>query len=590
MVACLPLVVLCTFWLVPSRGNDVLVTLVIELVASAFAYSLVWLPWTRLPASLLMVFPGILALALISTAHFEQSMASSYVGFLTVAFIYIGITQSRVIPILAIPIAIPIYLLCELHVTPAITVRLPIAVVIWLLIGQVLADRSVRNRRQTAQLAAQAANDGLTGLMSRIGLFHEVHRALNDLDDPDGGSFLFLLDIDGFKSVNDTFGHPIGDEVLVAFAERIRGSIRSVDVAARLGGDEFAVLIRGGNASIATSLGERLLIAAGQPFDLSFGRVIVTASEGIVELVPAMSAADAIRNADIAMYEAKSNGKNRLAFYEPKLQRQVADRVRLGVELYDGVENGEFDLHWQPTVHIGTGQTVGVEALIRWRHPTRGMLLPGEFINIAEDTGRIVPMGRWVLEEACRQGSEWQPIDVGRQLTISVNVSPHQMLDGNLCRYVREALAGSGLPARALVLEITERTLMVNSHRIRQQLDELKQMGVRLAIDDFGTGYSSLAYLRSFPIDIVKIDQSFVAALEEDDQAVSLVRSIISIAEALGLDTVAEGVETGAQLDTLRRLGCQVVQGHHFSQALPPDAFADYLGLEETGRASKLHT
>ncbi len=202
------------------------------------------------------------------------------------------------------------------------------------------------------------------------------------------------MDIDGFKSVNDTFGHPIGDEVLTAFAERILGAVRSLDVAARLGGDEFAVLIKGANAAIAASLGERLLLAASEPFDLSFGRVILTASEGIVELTSTMAAADAIRNADIAMYEAKSNGKNRLEFFEPRLQDHIANRVRLGIELYDGIDNNEFRLHWQPTVHIGTGQTVGMEALVRWRHPTQGLLLPAEFINIAEDTGRIVPLGK----------------------------------------------------------------------------------------------------------------------------------------------------------------------------------------------------
>ena len=191
------------------------------------------------------------------------------------------------------------------------------------------------------------------------------------------------------------------------------------------------------------------------------------------------------------MYEAKANGKNRLAFFEPRLQQQIADRARVRTEIYTGIEREEFELYWQPTVHIGTGTTNGVEVLIRWHHPVRGMLLPGEFINIAEDTGLIVPLGKWVLDQACRQGSALQPVDLGRQLTISVNVSPHQMLDGNLCEYVKNALVASGLPARALILEITERTLMVSSQLIHRQLDELKQIGVRLAIDDFGTGYSA---------------------------------------------------------------------------------------------------
>jgi len=587
LVCLLPLVVICTFWLLPRNEGTVEWTLAIGLGASVFALSLLWLPWQRLPASLLLVYPAILAATLIATANLEKTITGSYVGFLTVSFIYIGLTQSRLMPILAMPIAVSIYLLCEVSVTPAIDVRLPIAVVIWLLIGEVLADRSVRNRRQTALLAAQVNRDDLTGLMSRTGLFGEVSRALSDFDELDGGCFLFLLDIDGFKSVNDTYGHPVGDEILVAFSQRIRGTIRSIDVAARLGGDEFAVLIKGGNVAIATSLGNRLLAVAAEPFDLSFGRVIVTASEGILELTKGMTAPDAIHDVDVAMYESKSHGKNRLAFFEPRLQQQIANRARVRTEIYTGIEKGEFDLHWQPTVHIGTGRTIGVEALIRWHHPTEGLLLPGKFINIAEDTGLIVPLGKWVLEQACRQGSQLQPVDLGRQLTISVNVSPHQMLDGNLCEYVKNALAASGLPASALILEITERTLMVNARLIHRQLAELKALGVRLAIDDFGTGYSALAYLRSFPIDVVKIDQSFVASLDEDEQAVALVRSIISIADALSLDTIAEGVETVTQLQTLRRLGCQVAQGFYFSRALPVENLVGYLRDEERRHAAE---
>jgi diguanylate cyclase (GGDEF)-like protein len=577
LVASLPVVVICTFSLLPPTHGSVAWSLVTELGASLLAIALLWLPWPRLPALLLMVFPGILAASLIATASLDRSLTASYVGFLTVSFLYVGLTQSRLIPLLAIPIAIPIYVLCEVRVTPGIDVRLPIAVGTWLLIGEVLADRSARSRRQTELLAAQVSSDGLTGLMSRMGLFREVHHALRDLNGVNDGCFMFLLDIDGFKSVNDTFGHPVGDEILIAFAQRIREAIRSIDVAGRLGGDEFAVLIKGANAAIAMSLGNRLLAAAMEPFDLTSGRVVLTASEGIVELTKSMTAPDVIRDADIAMYEAKSNGKNRLAFFEPRLQEEIVNRARLGMELYSGIEAEELDLHWQPTIHIGTGRTVGVEALVRWHHPTRGLLFPEEFINIAEDSGQVVALGKWVLDRACQQGSDWQPVDIGRQLTISVNVSPRQMLDGHLCDYVRGALEASGLPATALVLEITERTLMVNSPLIRQQLDELKQLGVRLAIDDFGTGYSSLAYLRSFPIDIVKIDKSFVAALDEDEQAVALVHSIISIAEALGLDTVAEGVETPTQLETLRRLGCQVAQGFHYSAALPVDALSIYL-------------
>jgi diguanylate cyclase (GGDEF)-like protein len=581
LVGLLPLVTILTFWVSSPWTQGLASTLAIETGATVLAVLLLRLPWARLPALLLLLYPGILAGSLVAAASLERPLAASYIGLVTVSFIYIGITQSRLIPVLAMAIAIPVYLLCEINVTPAISVRLPIAALIWLLVGEVLADRHARGRAQAKRLAAEASCDGLTGLTSRSGLFAEVSASVERFDEMEGECFLFLLDIDGFKSVNDTFGHPVGDEILCAFSERIREVVRANDMAARLGGDEFAVLVKGANASIASSVGERLLAAAAAPFDLPFGRVIVTASEGIVRVTRSMTASDVIRNADIAMYEAKANGRNRLAFFEPRLQEHIASRVRLGIELYGAIEKAELMLHWQPTINIGTGRTVGMEALVRWEHPTRGLLLPGEFINIAEDTGLVVPLGKFVLDEACRQGAEWQPADLGRQLTISVNVSQRQMIDGNLCRDVKSALAASGLPATALVLEITERSLMVNSPHIRQQLDELKELGIRLAIDDFGTGYSSLAYLRSFPIDIVKIDQSFVSALDEDEQSVALVRSIISIADALGLDTVAEGVESAVQLDTLRRLGCQVAQGHYYSCARRGEDLVGFLGEHE---------
>jgi diguanylate cyclase (GGDEF)-like protein len=581
LVSFLPLTVVSTFWLLAPWGHSLATTLTIDFGASLLAIALLGLPWARLPAAALLIFPLILAATMLATASFDRTFTASYIGFITVSFIFIGLTQSRLVPLLAVPIAVPLYLLCEIHVTPAIGVRLPIGALIWLLIGEVVADRSARYRAQTDGLATQVKCDALTSLNSRIELFREVHQAVGSFNELEGGCFLFLLDIDGFKSVNDTFGHHIGDEILIAFAQRIRDVIRADDIPARLGGDEFGVLVRGANVAIATSMGQRLLAAAATPFDLTFGRVIVTASAGIVQITDSMTASDVIRNADIAMYEAKSNGKNRLAFFQSDLQKRIANKVRLGIELYGALEHEEFELHFQPTLHIGTGRTVGMEALVRWRHPERGLLLPGEFINIAEDTGLIVPLGKWVLDNACEQGSKWQPSNVGRQLTISVNVSPRQMIDGNLCRDVKEALTASGLPPTALVLEITERSLMVDSPLIRQQLDELKELGVRLAIDDFGTGYSSLAYLRSFPIDIVKIDQSFVAALDEDEQAVALVRAIISIAEALDLDTIAEGVETATQFSTLRRLGCQVAQGHYYCCARPPDGLVGFLGEED---------
>ena len=588
LVLLLPLAVICTFWLLPPNGGTVTWTLAIAIGASVLALALLWLPWHRMPAPLLLVFPGIVALTLVATVNLERTITASYVGFLTLSFIYIGITQSRLVPVLALPIAIPLYLLCEIHVTPALDVRVPIAALIWLLIGEVLADQSARGRQQAEILLAHVNRDDLTGLMSRMGLFHEVGRLLSDPGTLDGGGcFLVLLDIDGFKAVNDTYGHLVGDEILVMCAQRIRQTTRSIDIAARLGGDQFAVVIKNVDDAIAASLGGRLVAAVAEPFDLPFGRVIVTASGGVVHLTDTITAPGAIRDADIAMRESRASGRNRLAVFEPRMLQELAGRAQVRSELYAGIDRGEFELYWQPTVNIATGYTVGVEALIRWHHPQRGMLLPAEFISIAEDTGLIVPLGKWVLDQACRQGAAWQPADRGRQLTISVNVSPQQMLDGHICENVESALTTSGLPPTALVLEITERTLMVNSEFICTQLEQLKQLGVRVAIDDFGTGYSALSYLRSFPIDVVKIDRSFVSSLDQDDQAAALVRSIISMADALGLDTVAEGVETFTQLAILRRLGCQVAQGYHFSRALPAETLVRYLRNESIRHASE---
>jgi diguanylate cyclase (GGDEF)-like protein len=351
LVGFLPLAVVSTFWLLAPRNSDLGATLAIDLGASILAVALLSLPWTRLPAAALLVFPSIVGATLLATASLDRTLAASYVGFITVSFLFIGLTQSRLVPLLAVPIAIPLYWLCEIHVTPAIGVRLPIAALIWLLTGELLADRSARNRAHTDGLATQVKCDALTALSSRVELFREVHNATRGFDELEGGCFLFLLDIDGFKSVNDTFGHHVGDEVLIELAQRIRGVIRANDVPARLGGDEFAILVRGANVAIATSMGQRLLAAAAAPFDLAFGRVIVTASVGVVEVTESMTASDVIRNADIAMYEAKSNGKNRLAFFQVGLQQRIASRVRLGIELYSALENQEFELHWQPTLN-----------------------------------------------------------------------------------------------------------------------------------------------------------------------------------------------------------------------------------------------
>lgn len=479
--------------------------------------------------------------------------------------------------IVALLVAVPTYLYSQEQLPRFLVVRTVILAGIWLIVAVVLSTRSAQNRARTALLLAQANTDVLTGLTSRRRLSECIDDALVDLDRSATSYFLVLLDIDGFKRINDAFGHSAGDELLVAIARRIRSCVRPQDVVARLGGDEFAVLLRGGDHALASEIGERLLVAVAGPVPMSAGALPLTASGGIVELELGTTSFGALRDADVSMYVAKSSGKARIAVFEPHMQQRIATREGLDADLRRALERGEFEVYYQPTVHVGTGRAVGVEALVRWHHPVRGLLLPGEFIAAAEEIGLIVDLGRWILEQACLQGRRWQPADPGRQLTVAVNLSPRQVLETDLASDVSAALAASGLPGAALTLEITEGLLMDDTPLVVERLADLRALGARIAIDDFGTGYSSLAYLRNFPIDILKIDRSFVAALGADRQATALLRAIISIAEALELDAIAEGVETRSQLEALCEMGCTLMQGHYFAVAAPASVTGAYL-------------
>ena len=283
-----------------------------------------------------------------------------------------------------------------------------------------------------------------------------------------------------------------------------------------------------------------------------------------------------MRNVDVAMSEAKAAGKNRVSVFQADMQQRIESRLRLETELRVAVDEEQFEVYYQPSVNAETLETVGFEALIRWRHPSRGLLAASEFIDVCEDIGLVVPLGRWILRTACRHARLWQPIDPARRLTMAVNLSARQLFDTDMVTEVRNALAEFDLPGSALVLEITERLLLVDSPFVLRQLNELKELGIRIAIDDFGTGYSSLAYLRDFPIDILKIDRSFIEPLGDDRQAIALVRSIIGIAEALDLDVIAEGAETVAQVELLTQSGCMVIQGYYFGQPSPAEEISRY--------------
>ena len=439
------------------------------------------------------------------------------------------------------------------------------------LIGGGAAAMSTRRfARMQTELAYQARHDPLTGLANRV-LFAE----LVDQARQQGGQLAVLfVDLDDFKTVNDSLGHAAGDELLVRIADRLRSCLVRGEQVARLGGDEFAVLLpEGGGETAARTTASRILACLRAPVPVAGRDLVVRASIGIacgLEDPGALLAA-----ADAALYAAKSAGKGRYETFHPRMLTAVAERLELRADMQHAVEHGEFLLHYQPTVDLDTGRVRGVEALLRWQHPRRGLVPPGEFVPLAEETGLIVPVGRWVLREACRQAQEWRRLDPGRDLTVAVNVSGVQLHHPRCLADVADALADSGLDPAALVLEITESVLMAEG--VAETLAQLKALGVRLALDDFGTGYSSLSSLRHFPVELLKLDRSFVDGVEGGDERLLLVKGIVGLGQSLRLELVAEGIETAAQLEVLLDLHCPLGQGFYFSPPLPPAALGRLL-------------
>jgi diguanylate cyclase (GGDEF)-like protein/PAS domain S-box-containing protein len=430
--------------------------------------------------------------------------------------------------------------------------------------------------RLNDKLRTLAFHDPLTLLANRSLFSDRVHQALRHMDDGMTPAVLFI-DLDNFKTVNDSLGHGAGDQLLRGFAHRLVQCTRAGDTVARLGGDEFAVLIdHAPNADAAMAVAAQILEACRQPFEIEGRLLRVGASIGVAMSDRVSTVERLMRNADAAMYSAKSHGKGHAAVFQPEMLRAARRRMRIENELAAAIEEGQLEAHYQPIVDLNSRHLIGVEALMRWRHPTRGLVLPGDFIPMAEETGQIVPMTQWMLNRACADAARLQrEISHGQGLRVSVNVSSRYLNHGNVVADVRAALASHQLPAGCLILEVTESLLLENSSQLERTFAELKLLGVRLALDDFGTGYSSLAYLHRFPIDILKIDRSFVERLAGDTadaagvDAVALARAILSLAEALGLDTVAEGIEHDAQRDTLLQLGCRTGQGFSFGKAMP---------------------
>ena len=456
-----------------------------------------------------------------------------------------------------------------------------------------LIIEDVTGRKELEErLSYQATHDPLTGLPNRTLFLDRLGQALGragrrgKVGTGAGKVAVLFTDLDNFKYVNDSLGHRAGDELLVAVAGRLRGCLRPGDTVARLGGDEFVVVLEDvGGPDDAEAAAERMARALGEaPFSLGGREVFVTTSTGIVLAGPGGADAEGLlRNADLAMYRAKGGGKDRHAAYEAGMHSGASERLGLEADLRRALGNpsGEFALRYQPVVDLGSGRTVGVEALLRWSHPERGLVPPGEFVPLAEETGLIVPIGRWVLWEACRRAralNERRSVGAGEPpLTMFVNLSARQFRLPGLAGEVAGALEETDLEPGWLALEITESAMMADAPEAVGTLEGLKALGVGLAVDDFGTGYSSMSYLKRFPVDRVKIDRSFVDGLDERAEDEAIVSGVVGLARALGLRVIAEGVETEGQLARLKEMGCEEAQGFYFSEPLIGEALRGLL-------------
>jgi diguanylate cyclase (GGDEF)-like protein len=432
--------------------------------------------------------------------------------------------------------------------------------------GFISTHEDITERRVAqAKISHMALHDALTNLPNRRHFHEQLENRFAHLE-RDQKFAVLSLDLDGFKSVNDTLGHQFGDKLLCQAADRLRECLRDGDTLARLGGDEFAILQSGINTATETNaLAARLNEVVGAPFDLDGHQVAVGVSIGI-----AVAPADAsdpdqlLKNSDMALYRAKADGRGTYRFFEPEMDAAMQKRRTLELDLRKALVNGEFELYYQPLITLETSEVSGFEALLRWNHPERGLVPPLDFIPLAEETELIVPLGEWVVRQACREATRW-PNDIH----VAVNVSPIQFKARNLVQIVMGALAQSGLPAQRLELEITESVLLLNGESTLATLRQLRELGVRISMDDFGTGYSSLSYLRSFPFDKIKIDRSFVQDLDSNEDSQAIIRAVTGLGISLGMATTGEGVETQEELDYLKSEGCTEAQGYFLGRPKP---------------------
>jgi diguanylate cyclase (GGDEF)-like protein len=439
-----------------------------------------------------------------------------------------------------------------------------------------LTDEELARREE--ELSFLATHDPLTGLPNRTLILDRVEQMLARSRRSQTPVAALFVDLDNFKSINDTLGHGVGDELLCAVAARLDGVIRGADTLGRLGGDEFVVISE--ELSLAAGpevIAERLLDALQQPFNLGANketRLTVTASVGIAAGDHAL-AEELLRDADIAMYRAKWDGKNRYAVFETGMQDTMQARMELEMDLREAMENDEFFLAYQPTLDLSDMSPNGVEALIRWKHPVRGVVQPDDFIPLLEETGMIVEVGKWVMDEACSQGAAWRA--AGYPIGMAVNVSGRQLDTDQLVTDIEGALSQSGLDPGALTIEITETTLMRNVADTARRLKAVKGLGVRIAIDDFGTGYSSLAHLQRFPVDALKIDRSFILGLQHNQEGETLIHTLVQLGKSLSIETFAEGIEQQQELSLLRDENCDSGQGFLFARPLDVEATEAFL-------------
>jgi diguanylate cyclase (GGDEF)-like protein len=436
-------------------------------------------------------------------------------------------------------------------------------------------EDATEQRSAEARIRFMAHHDALTGLPNRVLFRDHIDGALQRVREGAGGLALLCLDLDHFKSVNDTLGHPVGDALLETAGQRLQSCVREGDIVARLGGDEFAIVqALSGAPGEVEALAERITSRLKAPYELSGRRVTAGVSIGVATaLESGMSADLLLRNADMALYRAKASGRGTYRFFEPEMDAEVQARLAIEADLQQALERDQFEVFYQPLNSLETGRISGFEALLRWRHPERGLIPPAQFIPVAEELGLIGAIGEWVLRRACADAVAWP-----EEIKLAVNLSPMQFRGADVVPAVASALGASGLDPRRLELEITESALLQDNAGTLAMLHRLRGLGARIALDDFGTGYSSLSYLRSFPFDKIKVDRSFVGEMNARPDCEVIVNSIAVLASNLGMTTTAEGVENADQLDLVRKAGCTEGQGYHFGRPAPASEVLARLG------------